>query len=98
MQARRLRWRERARRKPRRAPRMKVSRSSAVPCPLGVLGVFQQLRGPKLHLIAALQEGGLHEITEQRVRPVRPRAKPGMELAEAKPRGILQPEVGRAHV
>src|SRR5438105_10963182 len=54
------------------------------------LGLFQQIGGPKLHLVAALQERGLDEVTEQWVRSVRPRAELGVELACDEPRVILE--------
>src|SRR5437773_4354790 len=51
----------------------------------GGLGLLQQLRGSKLHLVAALQERRLDEIAEKRMRPVRSRAELGMELAGHEP-------------
>src|SRR5438094_4533190 len=50
----------------------------------GGLGLLQ-LRGTKLHLVAALQERRLDEIAEKRMRPVRSRAELGMELAGHEP-------------
>src|SRR5256885_13986057 len=76
----------------RRAPQRKESRSSGAPSgPLGRgLGFLQQLRGSKLHLVAALEEGGLHKISEQWVRTVRTRSKLGVELARNEPRVIRE--------
>src|SRR5438067_8468133 len=54
---------------------------------LAALALFEQLRRPQLHLVdPALQEGGAHEVAEQRVRPVRSRAELRMELAGHEPR------------
>src|SRR5581483_11973394 len=66
------------------------------------LVLFQQLRRPQLHLVdAALQERRPHEIAEERVRPVGPRAELGVELARDEP-GVArelddldEPSVGR---
>src|SRR5207245_9723183 len=58
---------------------------------LGCLGLFQQLRGTKLHLVdPALQERRTHEIAEQRVRPVRAREELRVELDRDTTTGIDQ--------
>src|SRR5438270_9126043 len=59
-------------------------------CSMGllvVLGFFQQLCRPELHLVdAALQESRAHEVADQPMRAVAPRAKLRVELACYKPR------------
>src|SRR5205809_4806879 len=51
----------------------------------GGLGFLQQLRGTKLHLVAAVQERRLDEIAEKRMRPVGSRAELRVELAGNEP-------------
>src|SRR5207302_8265022 len=70
-----------------------MGRSFAAPCLswLGCLGLFEQLGGTKFHLVdPALEEGGPHEIAEQRVRPAWARSKLRMELARDEPRVVGQ--------
>src|SRR5579872_1645384 len=58
---------------------------------LGSIGLFQELGGAQFHLVdAALQERGADEVPEQRVRPVRPGAELGVELARHEPRVLRQ--------
>src|SRR5919198_3589388 len=67
------------------ASRKRVCRCAGVPSSSVGLSLFEKLYRPKLHLVAALQVRGPDEIAEERVRPVRPRAELGVELARHEP-------------
>src|ERR1051325_2507125 len=77
-----------------RSPRSWKDGMPLLCCSMGPLGrrlwLFQQLRRPELHLVAALEESSLDEILEQRVRSIGTGTELWVELARHEPRMIRQ--------